>query len=163
MMTAETVSRTIQFIIAPAVMISACAIILGGVLSRYAAINDRLRALAKERMDMVRVMHAQTVDMLTKERLSQIDVQLPDLLRRHKLIHDAVFVLYCAMLTYILTMLVIALAAQLDSAWIATMALGIFLVGTTVLAGSIFLTILEVRISQRAVSFEVRQILDLKM
>ena len=49
-----SVSQTIQFILAPAIMISACAIILGGLLSRYAAVNDRLRALAHERFDLIR-------------------------------------------------------------------------------------------------------------
>lgn len=35
-------------------MVSACALLLGGLLSRYAAINDRLRVLAREPFDLLR-------------------------------------------------------------------------------------------------------------
>ena len=99
---------------------------------------------------------------MTVERIREIDVQLPDLLRRHKLDHDTVLTLYCAMLTFILTMLVIALALQLDALWASLMALVIFLIGTAILALSITLTIIEVSSSQRSIIYEVKEISSLK-
>jgi hypothetical protein len=50
---AETITHTIQFILAPVVMVSSCAILVGGMLSRYAELKDRLRALARERLDLL--------------------------------------------------------------------------------------------------------------
>jgi hypothetical protein len=47
-MSAEMVARTIQLIIAPVVMVTTCSILLGGLLSHYAALNDRLRGMARE-------------------------------------------------------------------------------------------------------------------
>ncbi len=49
-MTAEMVTRIIQTIIAPVVMVNACAIILGGLLNHSATINARLRGMARERL-----------------------------------------------------------------------------------------------------------------
>jgi len=157
-----SVSQTIQFILAPAIMISACAIILGGLLGRYAAVNDRLRVLAHERFDLIRAVQKGEVDALTPERIREIDAQLPDLLRRHKLDHNTILTLYCAMLTFILTMLVIALALQIDAVWASLTALVIFLIGTGILAFSIALTIMEVSTSQRSIIYEVKEISSLK-
>jgi uncharacterized membrane protein YphA (DoxX/SURF4 family) len=53
-MNAEMPPRTIQLILAPVVMVTACAILLAGLLSRFAALNDRLRLLARERLDLLR-------------------------------------------------------------------------------------------------------------
>ncbi len=44
----------IATIIAPVVMITACAILISGMLAQYAQINDRLRSVAKERLGLPR-------------------------------------------------------------------------------------------------------------
>lgn len=162
-MGAATVSQTIQFILAPAVMISACAIILGGILGRYATVNDRLRALNRERLELIRECYLQKPDPLSNERLSEIDRQVPDLLRRLKLAHDAVFVMYGAIAVFVATTLVIALAAQTNSTLISTIALLMFLVGMSVLFVSLALTLLEVGLAQRAITYEVLQVASLKV
>jgi hypothetical protein len=46
------VAQTIQFIIAPVVMVSTCAIVLGSLLGRYAFLNERLRTLAQEHWNL---------------------------------------------------------------------------------------------------------------
>src|SRR5512142_2049855 len=97
-MTAEMVTRIIQTIIAPVVMVNACAILLGGLLNHSAAINDRLRGMARERIEMLRTAGAATVDRLWAERLDEIDVQLPDLLQRLGLIRAAILSVYGAIL-----------------------------------------------------------------
>ena len=53
-MSAENVTRTIQLILAPVVMITACALLLNGLLSRYDALNARLRIMGRERLDLLR-------------------------------------------------------------------------------------------------------------
>jgi hypothetical protein len=53
MMPIESVARTIQpanyTASRPVVMVTACAIIVSGLLSHYAAINERIRALTRAR------------------------------------------------------------------------------------------------------------------
>jgi hypothetical protein len=162
-MSAETVARTIQLILAPVVMVTACAILLGGLLSHYATINDRLRALARERLDLLRQANANATvpDAFILERLQEIDKQIPDLLHRHRLERDAVLCVYCAVLVFLVTMLVIAIAAVANSAEIATAALIVFMGGTGILSWGVLLTAVEVRQSQRAVEYEVRRVAGL--
>jgi hypothetical protein len=163
-MNAETVARTIQFIIAPVVMVTACALILGGLLGRYAVINDRLRALARERLEMWQKFGGSfpaemaTVDALAVERLQEIDMQIPDLLRRHKWTRDAVLSVYGAVIVFITTMFVIAAAAVANSDLIAALVLILFLCGTALLLCGVLLTAREVRHSRHAVEYEVERI-----
>jgi hypothetical protein len=162
-MSAETVARTIQLILAPVVMVTACAILLGGLLSHYAAINDRLRALARERLDLLRQASAAApiADPFNSERLEEIDKQVPDLLHRHRLERDAVLSVYAAVLVFLVTMLVIAVAAVANSAEMATVALIVFLAGTGALSWGVWLTAVEVHRSHRAVEYEARRVAGL--
>jgi uncharacterized protein DUF2721 len=165
-MTSETVARTIQTILAPVVMVTTCSIMLGGLLSHYAAINDRLRTMAHERLELLRAIGWKTapsadVDAFTSERMSEIDAQMPELLRRHKLVRDAVLMVYSAILIFVANMFVIALAAALNSEAISTAALVIFLFGTAILFVGVLFTIVEIRQSHRAIAYEARRVLDL--
>jgi hypothetical protein len=51
--TADLVARTIQLILAPVVMISSAAVILNGLLAHYGEVNARIRAMDRERFDLV--------------------------------------------------------------------------------------------------------------
>jgi hypothetical protein len=163
-MTIQAVAQTIQLIIAPVVMVTTCGIILTGFLARYAAINDRLRLMVRERLDLLRPnpelpgQSARYAAALDRERLAQIDAQVPELLRRHRLLRDAIFLLYLAIAVFIASMLGIAAAAVSGLAWLATAALVSFLTGTLVLLASVLLTALELRASHRALEFEVRRV-----
>lgn len=155
-MNVEMTTRIIQLILAPVVMITSCALVLGGLLGRYAAVNDRLRTMARERLDLLRP----TADAqpFQAERLKEIDLQIPDLLSRHTLLHHAALTTYCAVLLFIVSMFVIAFAALSDSAWIATTVLLLFLGGTAALFLGVLIAVVEVWSSHRAVQFEIRRV-----
>lgn len=158
-MGAQTVSQTIQFILAPAVMITACAIILGGLSGRLASINDRLRAFSRERFELIR---SGAADRYSSDRIDQIDKQLPDLLHRLRMEHNAVTLIYSALFIYIMTMLVIALAAQTNNNLISLIALLLFLAATLVLASGLLVAIREIRISLVSIMYEVESVSMLK-
>jgi hypothetical protein len=159
-MNAEMVAGTIQLILAPVVMVTACALILNGVLARYAAVNDRLRALNRERLDLFRAGSGpeQGGDEVAQERLEEIDEQAPELVRHHKLLHDGLLAVYFAVLVYVADMFVIAWAVAGDSAGWATAALLVFLGATAALLGGVLLTAIEVRTSHRAVQAETARV-----
>src|SRR5687767_13503104 len=113
----EMVARNIQIILAPVVMVTACAILLQGLLARYAQISERLRNLSRERLDLL--FAQMTNDGLRAERLRLIDVQIPDLVKHHKFAHDAVLAVYYAVLLFLTSMFAIALAAMLVTEWSA--------------------------------------------
>ena len=120
-MTAESIVKIIQLILAPAVMVTTCAILLGGMQGHYAAVNDRLRAMARERLDLLLGLgQSSNPEAFVSERLEQIDHQLPDILRRHKRIRDTVLLVNCAVLVYLLSMVVIAAAVMTASAWLSS-------------------------------------------
>lgn len=162
----ETIARTIQLILAPVVMVSACAILLNGLLTRYASINDRLRTLARERLDLLRRKHIADIGKadkeLNQERLTEIDYQLPLIMRHHRLTHDAVLAVYVASAVFIADMFVIALAAFNYVDWIGVLVLALFLCGTASLFIGVLLTGIEVRTSHHAVHYEVRRVLGLE-
>jgi Protein of unknown function (DUF2721) len=166
-MSVETIARTIQFILAPVVMITSCAILVSGVLSLYAAINDRLRALAKERLELLRgpadevSMSTLAGDAFKTERLDEIDAQLPGLLRRHELVHRSALAIYTSIALFVVSMFVIALASAPGAASLATMALIVFLVGTAVLLLGVVAVGVEIRTSNQAVRYEVRRVMGL--
>lgn len=53
-MNAATIPRTIQPILAPVAMVTTCAILVSGILAHYAVVNERLRSLTHERLDLLR-------------------------------------------------------------------------------------------------------------
>ncbi len=153
------VTRTIQLILAPVLIISACAITVGGLLGHYAAISGRLRELTRERLEQLREdsAHPYTPG-YTREHLGEIDAQLPDLLRRLRLVHDALLCAYSGVAVLVMDMFVIALAVVTGSRGAATLALGSFLLGTTGLFLCALLAIAEVRTSHVAVGDAARRV-----
>ena len=160
-------ARTIQFILAPVVMVTSCAVLLNGLLARYAVVNDRLRALGHERFELLvrsvtlRPAEPTPEKALVADRLGQIDTQLPLVLRRHQILRDGLLALYGSVLVFVLDMFVIAtvVVANLDAVVYGT--LGLFLLGNALLFVSVALVVVEVRGSHRAVLYEVDRLLKL--
>jgi len=158
-MNIDAVARNIQIILAPVVMVTACAILLQGLLGRYAAINERLRALAAERIMLV-FKDLESSDFRT-ERLRLIDTQVPTLLNHHKRAHDSVLSIYAATLIFIVDMFVIAFAALYESSLLADTALLVFLAGIATMMLGVIFTSLEIRTSHLAVRYEVTSVMNL--
>src|SRR5208282_6326966 len=89
----------IQAMVAPVVLITTGAILSGALLTMYGSVNDRMRAMDRERLDILTgtagaLLSAAEVPPAGRERLTQLDTQLPMLLRRHRLLHNAVLLIY---------------------------------------------------------------------
>lgn len=158
-MSAADIAQTIQLIIAPVVLITACMLFQNGILVRYAGIGQRIRAFTHERFELLH--SKQVADAINLKRLQAIDRQLPILTRRHRLIQKAVLFAYMAIAVFILTMFAIALSVMLKTGIVGTIALMLFLIGTGILLIAILLTSIEIRISHRALCYEVHQITSL--
>ena len=158
-MSAETITRTIQLILAPVVMVSACAVFVGGLLSHYEAINARMRTMARERLEILR--GSGNTDRFVDERLGELDVQLPQLLHRHALVHHGLLAAYTGILILVASMCAIAYSAVTASEWLVALILAMFVAGILSMLLSVVLIALEVRVSQRAVTFEVQRVLRL--
>ena len=166
-MSAESITRTIMLVLAPVVMLSACSIFVGGVLSHYTSVGDRIRALTRERLDLLWSLRSMreppdAARAIALERLEQIDGQIPDLVGRHELVHHAALAVYAAIGIFILTMCVIALTAAISADWVAVLVFGVFVAGVLVMFLGVLLITMEVRTSRRALQFEVRRVARLR-
>jgi hypothetical protein len=157
-MSLEMIARTMQFILAPTVMVNACAVLLGGLLAHYASINLRLRDMNRERLERLRDASSGYADDLTLERLSEIDTQLPELLQRHQLVRNALFFVYAGAAFCVVSMLLIAIAMVLVSLTVSVAALVVFLIGTGLVLIGLLVVSLEIWRSHRAVEFEVSRV-----
>ena len=157
----QTAAKTIQLILAPVVMVTACGILLGGMLTHYAAINDRIRSLTAERLELALVEPATGRERRATERLSEIDHQVPMLIHRHRQVHHAILLAYAAVTVLVASMFVIAVAALAHSSVLGTIALFVFLAGAAaLLAGGWFMAV-EIRGSQASVAFEAMRVVAL--
>jgi len=161
-----TAVRAIQAMVAPAVLITTAAILSGALLSIYGAVNDRMRAMARERLDLLTGEHEelQVVASLSarrRERLTQIDVQLPMLLHRHRLLHHAILVTFLSIGIMVLSVIGIGAAVTANSDGAATAALVLMLAGTVTLLAGLALAAWSIEISRGSIDYEVRRSLSL--
>jgi hypothetical protein len=155
-MSATDVARTIQLIIAPVVLITACALIQNAILLRYAAVGQYMRSLGLERLQLLR--SNKMTDFFYLERLQEIDRQIPLLNRRHRMLQNITLVIYSSVSIFLTNMFAIALTVAIGSDTAATFALLLFLLGTGVLLVGVCLTMIEIQISHRAICYEVNRI-----
>jgi len=160
-MNAQVATATIELILAPVVMISACCLMLNGLLGGYGNINARLRAFVVERLELLHQEQAEPGSMrdrFTAERLEEIDYQLPELAGRHKILRNAIFLVYCGLVVYFLDMFVIAGSTMLNEPWTANAALIVFLIATALLLSASMIAAYEASRSHRAVMYEVNRV-----
>ncbi len=158
--------RAIQAMLAPVVLMSTAAILAGGIHTMYAGVNDRMRAMAAERLSCLTTSRGDLTTSAelpagTRARLLLIDVQLPILVRRHLLLRNALLALYLAVLFVVIAMLLVAIAVTVPSSTAADAALIVVLIATSALLVGLMLVAASVRQSANAVDYEVDEILRL--
>jgi hypothetical protein len=161
-MSAQMIGQVIQQIVAPVVMVTACALIINGMMTQYGAINDRIRGLDRERLDLLRArLAAGALDALTQERIAEIDAQVPRLIRRHEQVQIAILLAYGAILCLVVSMISIAVATRISQ--FATLTLVLFLSGVVTLLASIAQMAREIRSSHDAVRLEAQKVRGLSL
>jgi Protein of unknown function (DUF2721) len=161
-----TAITAVQAMVAPVVLITAAALLTGALLAMYGSINDRMRAMSHERLDILTgadgsLLSAGQVPASGRERLTQIDTQLPLMLRRHRLLHDAVLLLFAGVAVLVLSVIAIGTAVTNGSGGIGTAALILVLVGTVTLLTGLLFAARSIMLSTDAVDYEVKRSLSL--
>jgi hypothetical protein len=103
------------------------------------------------------------VDLSTsaRERVSQIDLQLPMLLHRHRLLKNAVLAIFAAIAVLVLSVIIIGAAVTSGSGAVGVAALVLVLAGTLTLLVGLLLATRSIRMSQDAIDSEVKRALSL--
>jgi hypothetical protein len=90
--------RAIRAMLAPVVLMTTAAILAGGIQTTYAAVDDRMRAMAAEKFSRLtgsgELTSVMALPDTEKLRLRQIDTELPLLLRRHWMLHNILLLIY---------------------------------------------------------------------
>jgi TRAP-type C4-dicarboxylate transport system permease small subunit len=132
--------------VTPVVLISATAILVSGVNSRYMSISDKMRSLAHEWREASTSPH----------RKSLIADQMTTFRERISLVTWAVRLLYAAVACFASMALVIS--ATMWRRVLQTITLPMFVVGISLMLGAILLQLIELQLANRTISTEVRDI-----
>lgn len=151
----EAITKTIELIIAPVVMITACAIMLNGLIVRYASLGERLRSAHQEHLNLLET--DLNKNHLKAERLLDLEHLLPDLLRHHHLVHNVLVVIYISILVFMLDMLLIALAVSVSASWLSQLVIVVFLTGVGILFWGMVLIAYELSTSHHSLQLEVHR------
>ena len=128
-------------------MVSATAILLSGVNSRYLAVSDRIRALAHEYRD----------ESVTAARRRNIQQQMLIFHLRMDLVSWSSRILYVEICCFISVALLICLSTwrqMLTAVTLPIFSLGVLMVGTAVV-----LQLLEVQASRRTIALEAEEMM----
>lgn len=151
----DTLIKTINLIIAPVVMITACGIMLNGLMVRYSWLSDRSRSVYQERLGLLEL---DVMDPQSKgDRLHHLNQLLSDILKHHHQVHDVLVLIYLAIVCFVLDMLFIALAIANNSLWLNQLVVIIFLTGIAILLVGMLLIAHELRTSHDSIQLEVNQ------
>jgi hypothetical protein len=153
METGFSVIQIIQLILAPAVMINACGLLLLATSSKYSSVLNRIRLLNDEKRKLFR--KAGDKNFEETQRLESLTRQIAHLMHRAQLVRNAVMCYTGAIALFILTSLLIGLSFlirgfQSDSAIMIA-----FLVGMVAIMAGVVFSFLDAKRGYEIVRFDV--------
>jgi len=109
-LTSEMFVKMIQFMLAPAVMISACGLLLLGINNRYSSIANRIRLLNDERRRLIlKIKDGKELDYIEANRLASIKKQLEQLFYRLGFVKNCIMFYSTGIFLFILTSFLIGI------------------------------------------------------
>jgi hypothetical protein len=157
---AMTAVNAISAMVAPVVLLSLGGLLTNGLLTVYSAINDRMREMTRERIEILtgparEILDSARVPEMDRERLGEIRAQLPLLLRRHKLLRLSVLTIYAAITVLGLSTVVIAIAVGQHDQIAGRVALGLVVAGTIIMLLGIGVAVTSLCKSADAIAYAV--------
>lgn len=150
-----TLIQLIQFMLAPAVMISACGLLLLGINNKYSIVVNRIRLLNEERRKTKRKVAGETYETEDNIRLESITKQLVLLVFRVKLVRNSVLSYTIAVALFILSSLLIGIAFFSKRIDLDFIILASFLTGMIAVFIGIIFAMWETKRGYEIVKFEV--------
>ncbi len=148
--------------VVPVVLVSVGSLLVNGLLTTYHSINDRVRAMTRERIEILtgpahEKLDAARLPAMDSERLHEIAVQLPILQRRYELTKYAMLAIYAAVSVLGLSIVVIAIAVTLGSEVAGRVALGFVLAGTLVMLAGLGVATMSLAKSSEAMTYAIER------
>ncbi|MEI8064403.1 MAG: DUF2721 domain-containing protein [Verrucomicrobiota bacterium] len=96
----QPISQLIVQMVSPAVMVSACGLMLLSLGNKYARVVDRIRNFAAELRGLRKL--GTNINPVDHQRLEMLALQIPDLFRRGRLLRNAVLFFYVAISFFVI-------------------------------------------------------------
>lgn len=149
--------KTIQLMLAPAVMISACGLLLLGISNKYSSINNRLRLLNEERRRHHNKLNQEiALDYFETTRLQSISKQLNELLSRSKLVRNVIVSYVTGLFMFIFTSLLIGVDIFLNTKITDYFALSTFILGLLSIGVGLVFSLTETLKGYKILEVEVK-------
>ena len=148
--------QIIQLMLAPAIMISACGLLLLSVNNKYSAVVNRIRLLNDEKRRLLLKVGAG--DPATEEnvRLESIAIQINSLATRSRLVKNSVLSFVTGIALFVFTSLLIGILSLVTISQVNFLIISSFLMGMiAVFVGTIFMG-LEAKKGYEIILFEVK-------
>jgi hypothetical protein len=131
--------QIIQLMLAPAIMISACGLLLLGINNKYSLVVNRIRLLNEEKRRLMIKIGEKTPSTDDNVRLESISIQITSLVYRSRLVRNSVLSYTLAVALFVVTSLVLGISSVLSLGKLNYVILLAFLLGMCfVLLGVIY-------------------------
>ncbi len=146
--------QTIQAILTPALMISACGLLLLGLNNRYATVVSRIRLLNDEKRRRLADPHGVDRDYVDALRFESVMRQIPALLTRANYLRRSLILLWLGVMSYLLSS--IALGAGIFLGFqVAELAVWIFMFGLAIASAGVVFALLDIALAYRVLRLEI--------
>jgi hypothetical protein len=148
--------QIIQLMLAPAIMISACGLLLLGINNKYSLVVNRIRLLNEEKRDLLLKIGAERSTTDENVRVESTSIQIKELVYRAKLVRNSVLSYTTAVALFVATSLLLGVSSVMSMGKLNYFILISFLIGMTfVLIGVVFAG-LETKKGYDIVLYEVK-------
>jgi len=152
--TTPTAQQTIQAILTPALMISACGLLLLGLNNRYATVISRIRLLNDEKRRKLADPEGIDREYVNALRFESVMRQIPSLITRVSYLRRALLFLWIGVICYLLSSLLLGagLFLGIDA---PTLAVWVFMIGLASAVVGVIFALLDIALAYRVLKLEV--------
>lgn len=148
--------QLLHLILNSLLLVTACVIVLSGMLIRHNVLTQQLRSIQREYSELI-----EGAGRFNNARFAQLKMQLRQLRHRYRVTHFTVLTAHYALLFCVASTLVVALRTLINANWLITVALVLFVLGVTILLLSIGLTLMDIYQAKYSLWQEIHEALRL--
>lgn len=148
-------AQAINGILAPAIMISASALIILALQGKYSQLIDRLRSLNEERRKL------KQAERPSEQRLSNVVAQIEAILLRAKMVRNSIVSLYLAITLFVLSSIVIGARLTLGIGIPISSSVIMFMVGMVFVFSGVLYALRDIGRAYNVARLEVRGVKEL--
>ncbi|PLX24381.1 MAG: DUF2721 domain-containing protein [Ignavibacteria bacterium] len=153
-LTTPLAQQTIQAILTPALMISACGLLLLGLNNRYAIVVSRIRLLNDEKRRKLADPEGIDREYIDALRFESVMRQIPSLLTRANYLRRSLLCLWIGVICYVLSSILLGAGLFLGMN-VANLAVWIFLFGLLSAVCGVVFALLDIYLAYRVLKLEV--------